>query len=69
MPTLLHEDIIADVVYPTVLLTYGWSLRLLPAMVGCIQSGLRVLCQSFYNVVVEKEERAMCLSVWMVSPG
>ena len=39
--TLPHEVIIADVVYPTVLLAYGRSIALLPAMVAGIQSGLR----------------------------
>ena len=54
--TVPHEVIVADVVYPTVLLTYGRSLDLLSAMVGCLQSGLRVLCQSFCNVVVEEDK-------------
>ena len=47
--------IIADVVYPAVLLAYGWSLGLLPVMIGCLQIGLRVLCRSFCNVVVEED--------------
>jgi len=34
VPTLPHEVIIADVVYPTVLLAYGKSIALLPAMVA-----------------------------------
>jgi len=55
VPTLPHEVIVADVVYLAVLLTYGQYLGLLPAMVGCLQSGLRVLCQSFYNVVAEED--------------
>ena len=53
VPALPHEVIVADVVYPAFHLTYGRSLGLLPAMVGCLQSRLRTLCQSFYNVVVE----------------
>jgi len=56
IPTLPHEVIIADVVYPAVLLAYGRSLSLLSAMVGCLQSVLRTLCQSLYNVVVEKDK-------------
>jgi len=36
MPTLPHEVIIADVVYLTVLLAYGKSITLLPAMVARI---------------------------------
>ena len=55
MPTLPHEVIVADVVYLAVLLAYGQFLSLLPAMVGCLQSGLRVLCLSFCNVVVEED--------------
>ena len=34
--TLPHEIIIADVVYPMVLLAHDRSLALLPAMAGCI---------------------------------
>jgi len=30
VPTLLHEVIVADVVYPAVLLAYGKSISLLP---------------------------------------
>ena len=41
MPTLLHEAIITDVVYPAVLLMYDRTLSMLPAMVGCIQSGVQ----------------------------
>ena len=34
--TLLNEVVMADVVYPTVLLAFGWGISLLPMMVGCI---------------------------------
>jgi len=37
--TLPHKVIIADVVYPAVLLAHGKSIALLPAMVAEIQSG------------------------------
>jgi len=50
VPTLPHEVIIADVVYPAVLLAYGRSIALLPAMVAEIQSGLRALTQSLCKV-------------------
>ena len=56
MPTPSHKVIIADVVYLAILLTYGQSLSLLFTMVCCIQSVLRTLCQSLYNVVVEKDK-------------
>jgi len=36
VPTLSHEVIVADVVYPAVLLAYGRSIALLPAMVAGI---------------------------------
>jgi len=57
VPTLSHEVIVADVVYLTVLLAHGQSIALLPAMVGCIQSGLRVLTRNFCQVeaLVDKE--------------
>ena len=42
VPTMLHEVIVADVVYPVVLLAHGKSISLLQAMVSGIQSGLRV---------------------------
>jgi len=54
--TLSHEVIVADIVHPVVLLAYGRSLNLLPTMVGYLQSGLRVLCQSFCYIVVEEEK-------------
>ena len=38
VPTLSHEVIVADVVYPAVLLAHGKSIALLPAMVAGIQS-------------------------------
>jgi len=46
VPTLPHEVIVADVVYLAVLLAYGKSISLLPAMVAGIQSGLRALVKS-----------------------
>ena len=48
--TLPHEVIIANVVYPTVLLVDGKSIAVLPAMVARIQSGLRALTKSFCQV-------------------
>jgi len=51
-----NEVIVTDVFYSTVLLAYGRSLGLLPAMVGYLQSGLQVLCQSFCNLVVEEDK-------------
>ena len=56
VPTLPHEVIVTDVVYPAILLAHGRSLGLPPAMVGCLQNGFRVLCQSFCNVVVEEDK-------------
>ena len=50
MSTLSHEVIVADVVYPAILLGHGKSIALLLAMVVVIQSGLRVLTKSFYQV-------------------
>jgi len=50
VPTLPHEVIVADVVYPAVLLAYGKSIALLPAMVAGIQSGLRALVKSLCQV-------------------
>jgi len=55
VPTLPHEVIVADVVY-LVVLAHRWSLGFLLVMVGCLQSGLRVLCRSFCNVVLVAEE-------------
>ena len=55
VPILPHEFIVADVVYLAVLIAYSQSLSLLPAMVDCLQSGLRVLCQSFCNIVAEED--------------
>ena len=57
VPTLPHEVIVADVVYPAVLRAHVKSIALLPAMVARIQSGLRALAKSFYrvDVVVDAE--------------
>ena len=49
--TLSHEVIVADLVYPVVLLAHGKSIALLPAMVAGIQSGLRALTKNFCQVV------------------
>ena len=50
VPTLPHEVIVTDMVYPAVLLAYGKSIALLPVMVARIQSGLRALTKSFCQV-------------------
>ena len=50
VPTLLHEMIVADVVYPAVLLVQGRSISLLQAMVASIQSGLQALTKSLFQV-------------------
>jgi len=39
-------------VYPAVLLAFGRDIALLPTMVRCIQSGLRVLTKTFCKVEV-----------------
>jgi len=50
VPTNPHEIIVADVVYPAVLLAFGWGIALLPTMVGCIQSGLQALAKTLCKV-------------------
>ena len=50
VPTLPYEVLIANVVYPTILLSYGRSLSMLPEMVSCVQGGLWVLTKSFCHV-------------------
>ena len=50
VPTLLHEVIVADVMYPTILLAHGKSIALLLTMVAGIQSGLRGLAKRFCQV-------------------
>ena len=50
MPTLSHEAIVADVVYPTVLLAFGQGIALLLTIVGCIQSRFRALTKTFCKV-------------------
>jgi len=46
VPMLPYEVIVADVVYPAVLLAYEKSIALLPTMMAGIQSGLRALFKS-----------------------
>ena len=50
VPTLPHEVIVTNMVYPAVLLAYGKSVALLLAMVAKIQSGLCALAKSFCQV-------------------
>ena len=50
VPTLCHEVIVADVIYPDILLAFSQNVALLPAIVGCIQSRLRVLSKMFCKV-------------------
>ena len=61
VPTQPHEVIVADVVYPAVLLAHGKSISLLPAMVVDIQSGLRVLTKSLCQVeaIVDSQGRTL----------
>ena len=40
VPTLPHEVIVADMVYPAIFLVHGWPLSLLSATIGYLQSGL-----------------------------
>ena len=47
---LSHKVIVADVVYPAVLLAFGRGITLLPTIVGCIQSGLWALTKTFCKV-------------------
>ena len=54
---LPHKVLAADVVYPAVLLAHGRPLRLLLAMVSCLQSGLRALILSFCRVEVMEDEK------------
>jgi len=56
MPTLPHEVLAADVIYPIVLLAHDRLLGLLSAMMSCFQSGLRVLTLSFCHVEVMEDE-------------
>jgi len=50
VPTPRHEVIVANVVYPAVLLAHEKSISLLKAMVADIQSGLRALAKSLCQV-------------------
>jgi len=67
MPTRPHEVIAADVVYPAILLVHGRPLSLLSAMVGCLQSGLQILCQNLGNVAAEEDRKGRgCRPRWRV---
>jgi len=50
VPTLSHEVIVVDVVYPAFLLAQGKLISLLQAMMDDIQSGLRALMKSLCQV-------------------
>nr|ABD63154.1 hypothetical protein 20.t00006 [Asparagus officinalis] len=49
VPSRPIESILAEVVYPAVLLAHGRPVSLLTAMVGCIQNGLRVLTSELFS--------------------
>jgi len=55
MPTLSHEIRAANVVYPAVLLDHDRPLGLLPVMMRCLQSGLRMLTLSFCHMEVMED--------------
>ena len=59
VPTLSHEVIVANVVYPAVLLAHEKSISLLLAMVARIQSRLRALTKSLCQVeaIVDSQGR------------
>ena len=59
VPTLPHE--VADVVYLTVLLTYGRSLGLLPAMEVAFKVGFRYNAEAFAMWQWKKTEKATWL--------
>jgi len=50
VPTLPHKVIVANVVYPAVLLAFSQSIALLSMIVGCIQSRLQALTKTFCKV-------------------
>ena len=59
VPTMPHEVIVVDMVYPAVLLAYGKCIALLPAVVAGFQSELRALVKSLRQVeaIVDSEGR------------
>jgi len=66
MPALPHDVIVADVIYPAVLLAFGWGIALLPMMVGCIHSGLRAMAKIFYKVEALVDAKGNVLTDSMV---
>ena len=50
IPILSQKVMVTDVVSSAVLLAFGQNITLLLIMVGCIQSGLRVLTKMFCKV-------------------
>ena len=56
VPTLPHKVLVANVVYPVVLLLYDQSLSMLLAMVGCLQSGLWMLAKHFCHVTALEDD-------------
>ena len=66
--TLPHEVIIADVVYPAVLLANGKSIAFFPAMVARIHSGLRALTKSFCQVEAIVDAKGNSVKNYIVHP-
>jgi len=61
------EVVTAEVIYPAVLLAYGRPYALLPAMMACIQSGLRHLTTSFCQTRMRKDEEGKEV-LWTPNP-
>jgi len=57
VPTLLHEVLATDIVYPAILQAHGRPLGLLLATMSYLQSGLRVLTLSFCRVEIMKDDK------------
>jgi hypothetical protein len=56
VPSHSFEVLVVEVVYPAVCLVYGRSYALLPAMVACIQSGLRRMTTMFCQTSIREGE-------------
>lgn len=53
-PTFPHEVIIADVVYSAILLAYGHSLGLLPAMVKSFMASVPLILAPSYPILISR---------------
>ena len=69
VPSFSGDVILPSVLLPVVRLVHGRSVELLPAMVCCIQRGLRALMEAFCRPPTTKRGKALSCLATDQTPG